>query len=110
MSQVVFPTNATGGITGAAPSKTLVKVTPHPMHYDSICLAGTGCIASQGNRNLADFFEINIDRTGAAGIVYDATSTGLLQPGFAPDNLQLVDHPGAGVVTVARQSSGLGLY
>jgi hypothetical protein len=110
MSQVVFPTNAAGGITGAAPSKTLVKVTPHPMHYDSICLAGTGCIASQGNRNLADFFEVNVDRTGAAEIVYDDTSNGLIQSGFAPDNLQLVDHAGAGLVTVARQSSGLGLY
>jgi hypothetical protein len=80
------------------------------MHYDSICLAGTGCITSQGNRNLADFFEINIDRTGAAEIVYDDTSNGLIQPGFAPDNLQLVDHAGAGVVTIARQSSGQGLY
>jgi hypothetical protein len=110
MSQVVFPTNAAGAITGAAPSKTLVKVTPHPMHYDSICLAGTGCIASQGNRNLADFFAITIDRTGAAEIVYDDTSNGLIQPGFAPDNQQLVDHSGAGVVTVARQSSGPGLY
>jgi len=110
MSQVVFPTNSSGGITGAAPSKTLVKVTPHPMHYDSICLAGTGCIASQGNRNLADFFEVNIDRGGAAEVVYDDTSNGLVQPGFTPDNLQLVDHAGAGVVTIARQSSGLGLY
>ena len=110
MSQVVFPTNSSGGITGAAPSKTLVKVTPHPMHYDSICLAGTGCITSQGNRNLADFFEVNIDRSGAAEIVYDDTSNGLIQPGFAPDNKQLVDHAGAGVVTVARQSSGPGLY
>ena len=110
MSQVVFPTDASGGITGAAPAKALVKVTPHPMHYDSICLAGTGCIASQGNRNLADFFEINIDRSGAAEIVYDDTSNGLIQPGFAPDNLQLVDHAGAGVVMIARQSSGPGLY
>ena len=110
MSQVVFPTDSSGAITGAAPSKTLVKVTPHPMHYDSICLAGTGCITSQGNRNLADFFEVNIDRSGAAEIVYDDTSNGLVQPGFTPDNLQLVDHAGAGVVTVARQSSGLGLY
>src|SRR5207248_11608591 len=110
MSQVVFPTSSSGGITGAAPSKTLVKVTPHPMHYDSICLAGTGCIASQGNRNLADFFEINIDRTGAAEIVYDDTSNGLIQPGFAPDNLQLMDHAGAGVVTIPRQSSGPGRY
>src|SRR5437667_150382 len=110
MSQVVFPTDSSGAITGAAPSKTLVRVTPHPMHYDSICLAGTGCIASQGNRNLADFFEVNIDRSGAAEIVYDDTSNGLVQPGFTPDNLQLVDHAGAGVVTIARQSSGPGLY
>ena len=110
MSQVVFPTSSTGAITGAAPSKTLVKVTPHPMHYESICLAGTGCIASQGNRNLADFFVVNIDRTGAAEIVYDDTSNGLIQPGFAPDNQQLVDHAGAGVVTIARQSAGPGLY
>ena len=31
MSQVVFPTNSAGGITGAAPSKQLVKVSPHPV-------------------------------------------------------------------------------
>src|SRR2546421_1557625 len=110
MSQVVFPTDSAGSVTGAAPTNSLVKVTPHPMHYDDICLMGTGCIESQGNRNLADFFEINIDRSGAAEIVYDDTSNGLIQPGFAPDNLQLVDHAGAGVVTIARQSSGPGLY
>ncbi|HKN56999.1 MAG TPA: hypothetical protein VJX66_31210, partial [Amycolatopsis sp.] len=111
MSQVVFPTNTAGGVTGAAPTKTLVKVTPHPMHYNDICLMGTGCIESQGNRNLADFFVITIDATGAAEIVYDDTSNGLIQtagglvtpPGF-------VDHPGAGVITIARQSSGLGLF
>ena len=109
MSQLAFPTNSSGGITGA-PSTTLVKVTPHPMHYDGICLLGTGCITAQGNRNLADFFEINIDHSGAAEIVYDDTSNGLIQPGFAPSNQQLADHAGAGVVTVARQSSGIGLY
>src|SRR5439155_7390008 len=68
MSQVVFPTNTAGGVTGAAPTKTLVKVTPHPMHYNDICLMGTGCIESQGNRNLADFFLITIDANGAAEI------------------------------------------
>src|SRR5438094_6184595 len=66
MSQVVYPTNATGGLTGAAPSTRLVKVSPHPMHYNDICLQGTGCIESQGNRNLADFFVITIDARGAA--------------------------------------------
>ena len=110
MAQVVFPTDSTGAITGRAPSVALVKVTPHPMHYNDICLQGTGCIESQGNRNLADFFVVNIDRSGAAEIVYDDTSNGLVQPGFTPTGNQTVDHAGAGVVTVARQSSGLGLF
>ena len=109
MSQVVFPTDSTGAVTGAAPAKQLVKVTPHPMHYDDICLAGTGCIQSQGNRNLADFFEVNIDRSGAAEIVYDDTSNMLVQPP-GTCTVQVADHCGAGVITVARQSSGLGLF
>jgi hypothetical protein len=110
MSQVVFPTNATtGAVTGAAPSIALVKVTPHPMHYDDVCLQGTLCASSQGNRNLADFFEVTIDPTGAAEIVYDDTSNKLVQP---PNTctVQVADHCGAGVITVARQSSGLGLF
>src|SRR5205823_230553 len=104
MSQVVFPTNKSGGITGAAPSATMVKATPHPTHHGTICLTGTGCITIQGNRNLADFFEVTIDSTGAAEIVYDDTSNGLIQAGFAPDNQQLVDHAGAGVVSILRQA------
>ena len=109
MSQLVFPTDSSGAITGAGPTMQLVKVTPHPMHYDDVCLMGTGCIESQGNRNLADFFVVNIDRTGAAEIVYDDTSNNLVQ---APNNctVQVADHCGAGVITVARQSSGPGLF
>ena len=109
MSQVVFPTDATGAVTGAAPSAQLVKVTPHPMHYDDVCLQGSGCITSQGNRNLADFFEVNIDGSGAAEVVYDDTSNKLVQP---PNtcSVQVADHCGAGVITVARQSSGPGLF
>jgi hypothetical protein len=80
------------------------------MHYNDICLQGSACITSQGNRNLADFFVVNIDGSGAAEIVYDDTSNGLVQPGFTPNNAQLVDHAGAGVITVARQSSGMGLF
>jgi hypothetical protein len=95
---------------------TPIKVSPHPMHYDDICLMGSACVTSQGNRNLADFFVITADRTGAAEIVYDDTSNGLSQPGFTPTiqiingkPIQFVDHNGAGVITVARQSSGIGL-
>jgi hypothetical protein len=79
------------------------------MHYGTICLIGTGCLTIQGNRNLADFFEVTIDSTGAAEIVYDDTSNGLVQPGFTPANQQLVDHAGAPLVTIVRQNSGTGL-
>ena len=110
MSQVVYPVSSTGAVTGAVPGVAQVKVTPHPMHYNDICLAGSGCIAQQGNRNLADFFAVTIDQTGAAEIVYDDTSNGLAQPGFTPTGNQTVDHAGAGVITIARQSSGAGLF
>ena len=110
MSQLVFPVDANNHVTGAAPAATMAKVSPHPNHYNSICLAGTGCIASQGNRNLADFFVVTADSTGAAMVVYPDTSNGLVQQGFTPANQQLVDHAGAPLVTVARQNSGLGLY
>lgn len=110
MNQVVFPVDSTGAITGHAPSHTLAKVSPHPNHYNDVCLQGSSCVTSQGNRNLADFFTITIDKSGAAEIVYDDTSNGLVQPGFTPTGNQTVDHAGAPVATVARQSSGLGLY
>ena len=111
MSQVVYPTNSSGAVTGGTPTTTLVKVTPHPMHYDDICLMGTGCILSTGNRNLADFFVITIDRTGSAEIVYDDTSNLLIQrPGTCAAPPQVADHCGAGVITIARQSGGPGLF
>ena len=110
LNQVVFPTDAGGAVTGAAPTMSQVKATPHPMHYGSVCLIGTDCITIQGNRNLADFFEVTADATGAAEIVYDDTSNGLAQAGFTPGNVQLVDHAGAPVVSVLRQSSGPGIY
>jgi hypothetical protein len=89
---------------------TPVTVSPHPMHYDDMCLLGSNCITVQGNRNLADFFAVTIDKSGAAEVVYDDTSNGLVQPGFTTGNQQLIDHAGAPVVTVARQSAGLGLF
>jgi hypothetical protein len=110
MDQLVFPVDSTGAITAAAPSTSLVKVSPHPMHYNDICLQGSGCVTSQGNRNLADFFTVTIDHSGAAEIIYDDTSNGLAQQGFTPTGNQTVDHAGAPVATVARQSSGMGLF
>ena len=107
MNQLAFPTDGTGVITGAAPSTNLVKVTPHPMDYQDICLSGTGCVLSNppGNRNLADFFEVTIDKTGAAEIVYDDMSNNLIQ---AASNQ--LDHAGLPLPTVIRQTSGPGLF
>jgi hypothetical protein len=110
MAQVVYPTDSSGAVTENPGSVSLVKATPHPMHYNSACLAGSTCIASSGNRNLADFFNIAIDQTGAAEIVYDDTSNGLIQPVLAPAGSHLIDHDGAPLVSVLRQSSGPGLY
>jgi hypothetical protein len=114
MSQVVIPTDGQGHVQiSSTPSTALVKVTPHPMHYDDICLSGSTCILSTGNRNLADFFEVNIDQSGAAEVVYDDTSNGLVesvQPVVNCSLPQVLDHCGAGVISVARQNSGMGLF
>lgn len=107
MSQLAFPTNRDGTINYSAPAKQLVKVSPHPMDYEDVCLSGTGCILSQGNRNLADFFSMWADSTGAIEIVYDDMSNGLIQQPFATSNP--ADHAGAALVTVIRQNAGPGL-
>ena len=72
-------------VTNAAsssPSVKQIRVTRHPMHYGTICLSGTGCAAQNppGNRNLADFFEVDRDpHTGAIVVTYDDTSNNLKQ-------------------------------
>jgi len=106
-----------GDADTAHPLIEQVKVTRHPMHYGSICFAGVGCIAEQGNRNLADFFEVEVDpNDGAVVIVYDDTSNELVQniPGTdtpLPTPADgIFDHRGAPVVTVIRQNGGIGLF
>jgi hypothetical protein len=113
MSQVVIPSLSDGSVDQtASPSITEVQVSPHPMHYNDVCLSGTGCITNSppGNRNLADFFQVTTDSTGAAEIVYDDTSNLLFQPGTEPNGNQNADHKGAALVTLARQNSGPGLF
>lgn len=105
MNQVTFPTDSTGAVIHATPSTNLAKVTPHPMDYYDVCLSGTGCVLSQGNRNLADFFEVTMDKTGAAEIVYDDMSNNLIQAGTS----NALDHGGLPLPTVIRQNSGPGL-
>jgi hypothetical protein len=108
-NQVQFQTDASGAISGPPTTiPTPMIAAQHPMHYGDICGAGTGCITQQGNRNLADFFMVRTDSTGAVEIVYNDTSNGLLMPG-GPSNNQTADHAGAPVVTVVRQNSGRGV-
>ena len=101
----------------AHPTVQQVKVTRHPMHYGTICFAGTDCIRFRGNRNMADFFEVTTDpATGAVVIVYDDTSNELVQtiPGTdvpIPAPIEgTADHRGGAVVTIARQNGGIGLF
>ncbi|MDQ1698845.1 MAG: hypothetical protein QOG34_708 [Frankiaceae bacterium] len=79
----------------------------HPMHYNDICMMGTGCITATGNRNIADFFEVTIDNQGRARIVYTDTSNGLSS---VLGNVEAADHSGAALVSVATQETGLNAW
>jgi hypothetical protein len=83
------------------------RASQHPMHYNDICMLGTGCIAAQGNRNLADFFEVTIDNQGRARIVFGDTSNNLAGPSGA---VEAADHSGASIVTVSTQQTGLNAW
>ena len=88
-----------------APAIDVAKATQHPMKHNDICITGTACITNSppGNRNLADFFEVAIDKEGRARIAYADTSNELIQNGAVPSQ---ADHPGGPLVTVATQSTG----
>jgi hypothetical protein len=86
------------------PHVVQAPASQHPMHYNDICMLGTGCITATGNRNLADFFEVTIDNDGRAVVVYDDTSNGLAS---ALGAVEAADHSGAAVVTTVTQQTGL---
>ncbi|MFN2609487.1 MAG: hypothetical protein ABR507_01215, partial [Actinomycetota bacterium] len=94
----------------ASPHMVQSKVTDHPSHKGDICILGTACFLVQGDRNLADFFMVSIDSEGRARIVFNDTSNGISQKGFQSTVPGLVDHPGAAVVTLATQQTGLNAW
>ena len=52
------------------PHVSQVKVTEHPSHTNPICLSGLGCTAgSAQDRNLGDFFQLDMDPTDGSVIV-----------------------------------------
>jgi hypothetical protein len=60
----------------ATPTFAQTKFTDQPMNYGQICTGGIGCTISGGDRTMADFFAVSLDRgDGAMRIVYnDVTS------------------------------------
>jgi len=62
--------------TSTAPTFAQTRFTDQPMNYGQICTGGIGCTLSNGDRTMADFFSVYLDRgDGAMRIVYnDVTS------------------------------------
>jgi hypothetical protein len=93
--------------TAKKPHVVQVKATPHPMHYNDICMLGTLCISAQGNRNQADFFKLTIDPAGRAEIIYTDSSNRLSQANGTDTG---ADHQGAPLDVVIRQRTGLNAW
>jgi hypothetical protein len=74
------------------------------MHYNDICMDGTLCAASGGNRNQADFFKVILGPDGRARIIFTDESNGLSQ---ANNSDSAADHAGAALDTVVTQEGGL---
>jgi len=62
--------------TSTTPTFAQTRFTDQPMNYGQICTGGIGCTISNGDRTMADFFAVFLDRgDGAMRIVYnDVTS------------------------------------
>jgi hypothetical protein len=78
-------------------SSPLFHETPIAHHInqdDNICTAGTTCTVTGGNRNLLDYFALNVDKQGHLAAVWTDTTNGI----------------GMGFIKVARQASGPSLY
>ena len=69
-------------------------IAHHINQDDNICTQGTTCTVSGGNRNLLDYFSINVDKQGHLGFVWTDTTNGI----------------GMGFIKVSRQASGPSLY
>jgi len=77
------------------------RTTPDPMHQGNICTSGTGCAA--GTRDLADFFETDLDKRGCLVTTYTDNSRDTVSPTGtrSPDEATLV--------AVVSQNGGTGL-
>jgi hypothetical protein len=51
------------------PNFKTVQISSQPNHLGQVCTAGLGC-STGGNRNLLDFFTVDLDHLGAANVVW----------------------------------------
>jgi hypothetical protein len=58
-----------------SPTIAQQRFTEKPMHYGQVCNQGTTCIASGGDRTMADYFALNLDNHGALRFVYNDTTS-----------------------------------
>jgi hypothetical protein len=52
------------------PNFKAIQISDRPNHVGPICTGGTGCENNGGNRNLLDFFTVDVDHLGAAHVVW----------------------------------------
>jgi hypothetical protein len=64
-----------GNAASLSPTIAQERFTEKPMHYGQICNQGIGCTVSSGDRTMADYFALNLDKTGAIRIVYNDTTS-----------------------------------
>jgi hypothetical protein len=61
--------------TGATPTFAQAKFTDQPSHYGQICNQGLFCTVSMGDRTMADYFSLYLDRDGSMRIVFNDTTS-----------------------------------
>lgn len=87
-----FTTNA----TAKTPKFTQVQTDEHAMHRGAICDGGfPGCLLSDADRSMADFFEVGMDPSGRVYVVYNDNS-----------DISTVSNIGRSYVAVARERTG----
>jgi hypothetical protein len=52
------------------PNFRTVQISDRPNHIGPICTSGLGCEDNGGNRNLLDFFTVDVDHLGAANVTW----------------------------------------
>ncbi len=68
-----YLTQVTGADTASPSFSTPVRVSQHPNHNGGICTMGIGCTTG-GDRSLADFFQVDVNKAGGADVIFADTS------------------------------------